>query len=59
VRAASHLLYGSVSANSVAIIVASFVLAMAGSIATFVPARRAAFADPLESLPWAKRITGM
>ncbi|MGB6192457.1 MAG: ABC transporter permease [Terracidiphilus sp.] len=50
VRAASHLLYGSVSANLLAIIAASFVLALAGSIATLIPARRAAFSDPLESL---------
>jgi predicted permease len=50
VRTASHFLYGSVSANSTAIIAASLVLALAGSIATFIPARRAAFADPLESL---------
>ncbi len=50
VRIASHLLYGSVSANSLAILAASFVLALAGSIATLIPARRAAFADPLETL---------
>lgn len=50
VHLASHLLYGSVTANSFAIIAASFVLACAGSVATFIPARRAAFADPLESL---------
>lgn len=50
VRIASHLLYGSVTANSLAIVAASFVLASAGSVATFIPARRAAFADPLESL---------
>ena len=50
VHIASHLLYGSVTANSLAIIAASFVLACAGSVATFIPARRAAFADPLESL---------
>jgi hypothetical protein len=50
VRAASHLLYGSVSANFLAIIAASLVLALAGSVATLIPARRAAFADPLESL---------
>lgn len=50
VRTASHLLYGSVSANLLAIIAASFVLALAGSIATLIPARRAAFADPLETL---------
>ena len=50
VRAASHFLYGSVSANSLAIIGASLVLAFAGSVATLIPARRAAFADPLETL---------
>ena len=50
VRAASHFLYGSVSANSFAIIAASLVLAFAGSVATLIPARRAAFADPLETL---------
>jgi predicted permease len=50
VRTASHLLYGSVSANSLAIVAVGFVLASAGAVATFVPARRAAFADPLETL---------
>ena len=50
VRAAGHFLYGSVTANSAAIIAASLVLALAGSVATFIPARRAAFADPLETL---------
>jgi predicted permease len=50
VRTASHFLYGSVSANSFAIVVASLVLASAGSLATFIPARRAALADPLETL---------
>lgn len=50
VRAASHFLYGSISANSLAIIAASLVLAFAGSVATLIPARRAAFADPLETL---------
>ena len=50
VRAASHFLYGSVSANSLAIIAASLVLAFAGSVATLIPARRAALADPLETL---------
>jgi len=47
---AGHFLYGSVSVNSLAIIAASFVLAFAGSVATLIPARRAAFADPLETL---------
>ena len=50
VRAASHYLFGSVSANSLAIIAASLVLAFAGILATLVPARRAAHADPLEAL---------
>jgi predicted permease len=50
VRAADHFLYESVSANSLAIIAASLVLAFAGSVATLIPARRAAFADPLETL---------
>ena len=50
VRAAGHFLYGSVSANSFAIIAASLVLAFAGSVATLIPARRAALADPLETL---------
>jgi predicted permease len=50
VHIASHLLYGSVTSNSLAIIAASIVLACAGAVATFIPARRAAFADPLESL---------
>ncbi len=50
VRTASHVLYGSVSANSFAIVAASVVLALAGSLATFIPARTAALADPLETL---------
>jgi predicted permease len=50
VRAAGHFLYGSVSANSLAIIAASIVLGLAGFVATLIPARRAAFADPLETL---------
>jgi ABC-type lipoprotein release transport system permease subunit len=50
VHIASHLLYGSVTANSLAIIAASLILAFAGFVATFIPAYRAAFADPLESL---------
>jgi predicted permease len=50
VQTASHFLYGSVSANSLAIVVASIVLALAGSVATLIPARRAAMADPLETL---------
>jgi predicted permease len=50
VRTASHFLYGSVGANSLAIIAASLVLAFAGCVAAFIPARRAALADPLETL---------
>ena len=50
VRAAKHFLYGSVSANSLAIIAASLVLAFAGFVATLIPARRAAYTDPLETL---------
>ena len=50
VRATSHFLYGSVSADSVAIIAASLVLMFAGSVATLIPAQRAALADPLETL---------
>jgi ABC-type antimicrobial peptide transport system permease subunit len=50
VRAASHFLYGSVSANSLAVIGAGLVLGLAGIVATLIPARRAAHADPLESL---------
>ena len=50
VRTASHFLYGSVSANSFAILAASLLLAFAGSAATVIPARRAASADPLETL---------
>jgi predicted permease len=50
VRAASHFLYGSVSANFPAIVAASLVLACAGLVATLIPARRAALADPLEAL---------
>lgn len=50
VRAAGHFLYGSVAANSLAIFVAGGILAMAGFVATLIPARRAALADPLETL---------
>ena len=50
VRTASHFLYGSVSVNSLAILAASLVLALAGSVATLIPARRAALADPAETL---------
>jgi hypothetical protein len=48
--ALSRFLYGSVGANSLAIIAANLVLAFSGSVATLIPARRAAFANPLESL---------
>jgi putative ABC transport system permease protein len=50
VHAASHFLYGSASANSLVVVAAGVVLAIAGSVATLIPARRAAFADPLETL---------
>jgi predicted permease len=50
VRVAGHFLYGSVSMNSLAIIASSLVLAVAGAVATLLPARRAAFTDPLQSL---------
>ncbi len=50
VRIASHFLYGSVSANSLAILVAGFVLACAGCVAAFIPARRAALTDPMGTL---------
>jgi hypothetical protein len=50
VRAARHFLFGSVSANSLAIIAASLALAFAGILATLIPARRAAHSDPLEAL---------
>jgi hypothetical protein len=50
VQAASHFLYGSVSANALVVIAGGLVLAIAGSVATLIPARRAAFADPLETL---------
>jgi predicted permease len=50
VRTAAHFLYGSVTANSLAIVAAGAVLALAGSFATLIPARRASLADPLETL---------
>ena len=50
VRTAAHFLYGSISANSLAILAAGLLLAIAGSVAALIPARRAAFADPLETL---------
>jgi ABC-type antimicrobial peptide transport system permease subunit len=39
-----------VNANLLAIIAAAFVLVLAGLVATLIPARRAAYADPLKSL---------
>lgn len=50
VHLAGRLLYGAVSVHSFAIIAAGLVLAVAGLIATLIPACRAAFADPLETL---------
>ena len=50
VRLASRLLYGSLNANLLAMFAAGIVLAFAGLIAPVIPARRAAFADPLELL---------
>lgn len=49
-RTASHSLYGSAGANSVVVVAAGLVLALAGCVAAFIPARRAAQADPLETL---------
>ncbi|MFZ0743117.1 MAG: hypothetical protein WAM85_01865 [Terracidiphilus sp.] len=50
VRTVRHFLYGSVNANSMAILAAALVLALAGSGATLIPARRAALADPMTTL---------
>jgi hypothetical protein len=50
VRAASHFLYGTTTANSLAMIGAGLILSSAGFVATLIPARRAAFSDPLETL---------
>lgn len=50
VRAAEHFLFGSIGANSLAILAAGLVLTLAGCVAAYVPARRAAMTDPLESL---------
>jgi ABC-type antimicrobial peptide transport system permease subunit len=50
VRTAGHFLYGSASANSLVIIAATLVLALAGSVATLIPARRAASIDPMTAL---------
>jgi predicted permease len=49
-RTAGHFLYGSMTANSLAIVAAGLVLALAGAVATLIPARRAAAVDPLETL---------
>ena len=50
VRTASHFLYGSISENSLEIVVAGTVLTATGCIATLIPARRAAFTDPATTL---------
>jgi ABC-type antimicrobial peptide transport system permease subunit len=50
VRAAAHFLYGSANSNAIAIVAATVILVLAGSIAVLIPASRAASADPLESL---------
>lgn len=50
IRLARHVLYGSILANSFAALTATIVLVIAGSGAAFIPARRAALADPLETL---------
>ena len=47
---ARHLLFGSVSANTAAVIGAAIILALAGLLATTIPARRAALSDPLQTL---------
>ena len=49
-RTERSLLYGTVSANATAIFAASLALALAGTAATLVPARRAASTDPVETL---------
>jgi len=50
VRTASHFLYGSTGASLLAVVVAGLILALAGCVAAFIPARRAAQADPSETL---------
>lgn len=45
-----HLLYGSVTTDSFALITATIILVVAGFGAASLPARRAALADPLETL---------
>jgi hypothetical protein len=47
---ARHLLFGSVGANSIAVVGAAIILGLAGMLATILPARRAGLADPLETL---------
>jgi ABC-type antimicrobial peptide transport system permease subunit len=49
VRTTSHFLYGSIGANSMAIVAASLALVLADATAALIPARRAAHTDPLES----------
>jgi hypothetical protein len=50
IRLARHVLYGSTSANSLAVVAGTIVLVLAGSLATLIPARRPGMADPLETL---------
>jgi ABC-type lipoprotein release transport system permease subunit len=50
IRLARHVLFGSILANSFAALTATIVLVIAGSGAASIPARRAALADPLETL---------
>jgi ABC-type lipoprotein release transport system permease subunit len=50
IRLARYVLYGSIIQNSFAALAATIVLVIAGSGAAFIPARRAALADPLETL---------
>ncbi len=50
IRLASHLLYGSATRNSTAGVVAAIALILTGMAAVLLPARRAAYADPLETL---------
>ncbi len=50
IRVARHVLYGSARANSLAVVAGTMVLLLAGLVATLIPARRAALADPLETL---------
>ena len=50
VRTAGHLLYGSVSDNSLEIVAGGLVLAGAGFVSTLIPARRAGLTDPAGTL---------